>query len=448
MNRAEMLALLAKSGIVPATTATDADLKALVIGTLTEKVAAPGMTSAEVAAIVAKALEPIAAQLAKKATNNMGDAPGLEGERPVTSGQKHSTEGTGLSMARIVKAVAKSALEQKTGNFVTPLQVLQAQAKKDSGYDMVAKSFLASSLSDGGSMVPEVFATEIIELLRNTTVMRVAGYRQVPLEKDNLTIGRQTSAATAQYGAEGAPITTSKPGTDQVKLSAKKLTTLCPVSNDIIRIMAPAADAFVRDDLIKVMKIREDLAFLRGDGTVDTPKGIRNDMAAANAYAATAVAPKVPTLQEVRTELAKIRYQLRKNNVDMSKLQWVSGPRTEFFLTQLQDGNGNPAIFAKDIASGTLWGIPFAASIQVPENLGGASDESELYLYNPDEFMIGDAMMMELTVDPNGTYEESGVVKSGMSRDETPVRIISKHDCKLRHNVSAACVTALRWGAP
>src|SRR5260221_6908252 len=48
---------------------------------------------------------------------------------------------------------------------------------------------------------------------------------------------------------------------------------MVPVSNDMMRYADPAADAFVRDDLVKVIALREDKAFLFGDGTADSPRG-------------------------------------------------------------------------------------------------------------------------------------------------------------------------------
>lgn len=437
----------------------------------TQRDHAVALTPAQISEIVAKAIEPLTKKLEDtttellelkktrvKATNNMGPPPGEAPRSPVTG--QLASKGTGLSHVRIMKAVAHANLRQRAGmNTLCDVDsILKQQGYKDE-LDALnrrreeferQKALGASVLTDGGSLIPETFSAEIIELLRTKTVIRALGYTQMDLSSGNLTIGRQASASSAAYIAEGAVISTSKPGTDQVKLSAKKLASIVVVSNDLIRQASISADEFVRNDLLKVMKIREDIAFLRGDGTQDTPKGIRNDVNANNVYAATAVAPKVPTLAEVRAELAKAKYFLAKNNVETTAadLAWVFGPRVQYYLELLQDGNGNTAVFATELAQGRLWGIPFMASTQVPENLGGGTDESEIYLYRKDEFMIGDHMQMEVLVEPNGTYEEGGAAKSGFSRDETPIRVISAHDSKLRHNISAVVVTTVRWGAP
>jgi HK97 family phage major capsid protein len=410
-----------------------------------------------VAAATAKAIEPLQKKLEEqsqqlaafgreKATNNVGGTPNPDAPAPLHA--RRAADGSGISFVRIAKGIAMVHLKQMKGEHITLEKQLEKWGYKDE-VDALKKAFTASSLTDGGSLIPEVFATEVIELLRHRTAIRKLGYRQMDLSAGNLTIGRQSGAATAAYVAEGAVIGTSKPSTEQVRLSAKKLASLVPVSNDLIRQATPSAEEFVRQDLLKVMALREDLAFIRGDGQADTPKGLRYDTNANNVYAATAVAPKLPTLAEVRTELAKAKYSLNKNDVPVSpdELAWIFSPRTRYYLELLQDGNGNNAIFATELAQGMLWGIDFVDTTQIPDNLGGG-DESELYLYNKNELMIGDHMQLEVTVAPNGTYEEGGAAKSGLSRDETPIRVLSAHDSKLRHNVSAACVTTLRWGAP
>src|SRR5207253_43222 len=53
------------------------------------------------------------------------------------------------------------------------------------------------------------------------------------------------------------------------------LTGLVPVSNYLLA-DAPQAEAFVRADLVEVMALREDLAFLRGTGSGGEPTGFRN----------------------------------------------------------------------------------------------------------------------------------------------------------------------------
>ncbi|WP_236638012.1 phage major capsid protein [Mangrovicoccus ximenensis] len=87
---------------------------------------------------------------------------------------------------------------------------------------------------------------------------------------------RQTGSATASYGTELAKIAESEPSFDKLDQSYKKLTALVPVSNTLLRQSGMGIAMIVRDDILRVMALREDIAFLRGDGSANTPTGMRN----------------------------------------------------------------------------------------------------------------------------------------------------------------------------
>ena len=123
---------------------------------------------------------------------------------------------------------------------------------------------------------------DYVELLRAKAQVRAAGPRTLPMPRGTMRLPAQTSAAQASYSAEDRRIPVSQPGTGALVASYKKEVGLVPISNDLMRFADPAIDAFVRDDLVKVMALREDLAFLIGDGTQDSPRGF---LSFANAYA-------------------------------------------------------------------------------------------------------------------------------------------------------------------
>ncbi len=122
-------------------------------------------------------------------------------------------------------------------------------------------------------LVPPDVANEVIELLRARTAVRSSGPRIIPMPRGTMTLPGQASAATASYGSEGSRIRKSEQTVRNIVASFKKLTALVPVSNDMMRYANPAMDAFVRDDLVKVMALTEDQSFILGDGTQDTPRG-------------------------------------------------------------------------------------------------------------------------------------------------------------------------------
>jgi len=409
----------------------------------------------------------------QKATSNtagMLDAAGqadTDGDEPrvVVTGQKHVIEGTGLGFVRFIKAQATSKLTgQPVEAILRSWEAVAAEGGMDAaGYALVrhvaqkslarramlTKALGQSTFVDGGAMVPPKFSTEFIELLRNATAVRKAGARSIPLE-GSLTIPRQTGGGTASYIGEHQAITPSQQSFGDITLSEKTLVAMTVIGNRLIANASMSAEQFVLEDLRNVMALREDLAFFFGDGASGTPRGLTSLMASANQYDATAVAPKVPTLAELRVEFAKAIGTLKRANQPMIKPVWFMNPRTEQFLMQVQDANGN-AIYESQLEKGVLRGYPVIVTNQIPENLGNTagtgSDWSRLMLIDVSQEIIGDAQAMEALVVPNGTYEESGSAKSGLSRDQTVVRLIARHDHNIRYD-TCGVVIAVEWGAP
>lgn len=305
----------------------------------------------------------------------------------------------------------------------------------------VAKALQATVFADGGALVPEEFSTELIEFLRQQVVVRAMGARVLPMDATTLILGRQNTSATSTYAGEGVNIPTSQLSTDQIKLVARKLTSLTPVSNDLIRRAAFSADALVRDDLVDSAAERMDLAFIRGDGASDTPKGIRNLVAAANVFATSGT-----TVTQVVTDLGRLARLVQESQVPMRSRGWLFSSRTEWFLKTLLDANNN-FVFRAEMAGGTLFGFPFMFTDQIPNTLGGGSDESELYFCEFSDQIIGEAVGIQVEVFPGGTYDDNGTLRSGISRDETIVRMIAEHDFQLRHANTSAIMTGVQYGA-
>ncbi|MBZ4336675.1 phage major capsid protein, partial [Corallococcus sp. AS-1-12] len=272
---------------------------------------------------MAKSLGPlVAAQLVEQSKGHRDSYAALLGSKaadsapeeprraPITG--KHMTEGTGLNLIRYVKAKAVARMDGR--NVVDVL--------KGWGDEVVSKALSQGNYSGLGSLVHPQFASEFIELLRNKAVVRQAGARVIPIGA-SLTFDRQSITGTAFYGGETSTIQESEPGTDTVSLSEKKLTALTAVPNDLIRNASVNAEEFIRNDLLNVMALREDAAFLRGSGTQLEPRGIRNQLDAAHVYAETVATVGAPTLGEMKKELNKAKKKLKKANVPMVQPVWL-----------------------------------------------------------------------------------------------------------------------------
>src|SRR4029077_17390633 len=136
--------------------------------------------------------------------------------------------------------------------------------------------------AEGGALIPQDFMADLIELLRAACVVRAASPMTVGMPMGNMTIPRLAGGSTALYQGELDDISLTEEVFDDLNLSAHKLTALVPVSNDLIRRAPIGVEQIVRDDLVQSVARKEDLTFLRGDGTANAPTGFRSLVLPAN----------------------------------------------------------------------------------------------------------------------------------------------------------------------
>lgn len=344
-----------------------------------------------------------------------------------------STRESGVALAVMIQALASSRGDPRQA---------ASYAQDVAGMPDVAAALNTGMGSAGGFIVPPGYVAELIELLRPTSVVRRMGAMTMPMPNGALTMPKLAGGATANYGAEGADITKSEQTFGQLSLSKKKLTALVPISNDLIRFSSPSGSMIVRDDTINALAQREDAAFIRDDGTGDVPKGLRYwAPAGTHVIAANATV----NLANVDTDISKLQLALANANVRMIRPGYLMAPRTELYLMNLRDGNGNKAFL--EMENGRFKGRPYATTTQIPINLGVGTDESEIYLVDFADAVIAEATGLILDVSAEAAYIESATLVSAFSRDQTVVRAITEHDFGMRHDESVAVLTGVTWGA-
>jgi len=300
-----------------------------------------------------------------------------------------------------------------------------------------------SVFTSGGATIAENFVgQELIELLRAKAQVRLAGARELPLVNGSATIPKITGGATAYWGAnEGDNITPSELTTGSIVLTEKKLTCLVPVSNDLLKNSNIAVDRLIRDDMVRAAAIAEDTAFLKGPGTSGSPKGIYYWVPAAGKGNSAGA-----TLANVRTDIQTALNRLGNANAPEERRAWFMHSRSINYIGySLVDGNSNfafPEMRGKDK---TLDGAPVYKDNNISIALGGGTN-TEQYYVEMSECFIGDNGALELELFANATYADaSGTLRSGISRDESVVRLIRKTDFGMRHTESAFVLEAVTY---
>lgn len=341
----------------------------------------------------------------------------------------------GTKMAQMVRLLAAAQGNQQAA----------AQMAKDGNFGVDVHMALSTvTPGAGGVLVPTNFASDVIEALRPTSVLRKMGVTSLPLNNGNLTMPRITGNTVVTYiGTEqDIPLTGMTFG--DTKLSAKKAAALVPVSNDLLRMSGvnPRVDSLVANDLTVSMGLSEDLHFIRADGSGVLPKGLRHWAIAQHVLPA----PATPNLTQIDLFLGGLMLRIETANVMMTSCGWLMHPRTLRWLQSLRDGNGNKAY--PEIDQGQLKGYPVGLSNQIPVNLGDAGDESEIYFVNFADMMIGEDMDLVIDFSKEAAYKDAGGnMVSAFQRDQTLVRVIAKHDFGPRHVECITVGVGVKWGA-
>jgi len=338
----------------------------------------------------------------------------------------------GAGVARIAMAIAATK-----GNLIDAAKFAETEIG-DHGVAMA----ISTSQSSGGALIPQNLHNEVIELLRARSVVRKLGARSIPLPNGNLGMPRMAGGATAYYTGENENIKSSDAKFGDIKLSAKKLTALVPISNQLIGYAGFNIEQLVLADILAAISVREDKAFLRDDGSNNTPKGLRST-AYDNQRTVEWTGSSVD-LNAIDTYLDSLILKLMESNSLMIKCGWAISPRTYMKLFGLRDGNGNKVY--PEMSNGLLKGYPIEHTTTIPSNLGDDANESEIYFADFYDVVIGENSDMKVDFSNEATYyDTNGELVSAFVRDQSLIRVITQHDIGFRHPEGLCVGSKVTW---
>lgn len=379
---------------------------------------------------VAELLEPLQRQVTDYGTwinGNKGAGPHVDPLGP------HSEKG--LVFAGVVAALAAGK-----GDLDKSVEMLKKL--KDPRQADVQKALEASTATAGGVLVQEQISSDFIDLLTPRAVVRSFGTVVVPMDSGGMSVPKLTAASSAYYIGESMDPTPSQQSFGMKRLTARKLAVMIAVSNDLLRRGGPRVAAIVRNDALRSAGLKEDVSFIRSPGTEFTPKGLRYQAAASNIIAATGGSYD---LDSITADLGNLILALENANVFFSNPGWIFSPTTAMALMTVRDGLGQYA-FRAEMMTGKFWGWPFKKTTQVPANLGNDGDESEVYIADFDEIIIGDTLKLEVALSQDATIRDgNGNLQSLFGQDQTGMRVLTEHDMVARHDEAIGVLTGVPW---
>lgn len=267
------------------------------------------------------------------------------------------------------KATARGGLGYAAAGFQVPANAPVRLGRSDSARNQqFARDMQVQVFGSGGALVPTQLVVPVIEILRNMSVLDKVGKRTMAGLQGNIVIPRQTAAGTAYSVAEIAALTATGQVLDQIALQPKRVGATENYSKQLVFQSTPDAEAFIRDDLFKVIALRWDYLGLNGQGANSEPLGILQTAGVNSVtFAAT------PTY----IKMVAFRTAIEAANV-IDPLAWISTPAVKGALSTVAEaltgattvGGAQNAIWkpGPTPVEGEMVGMPAHSTNQMPNN--------------------------------------------------------------------------------
>ena len=265
-----------------------------------------------------------------------------------------------------------------------------------------------TALTTGGSNTgaETVFTEygELIDLLRNTSVLTRMGARTLTDLRGPIIFPKQTGASTAYWMGEagGADVTASNITFGTLTMSPKTMQATGAVSRQLLVQSTPDVEGLVREDIAAVHALGWDRAGLHGTGDNNQPTGLYV-ASGVNAVAMGGV-PTYGKLVDMETEI-------NLDNALVQNVGFVTTPGIAGKMRQTLESTtaGARWIWDGSVMDGTMIGYRSVSSNQVSKTLAAGSEHG-LILGNFADLLIGMWAGLELLVDPY-TLAKQGLVQ-------------------------------------
>jgi len=177
----------------------------------------------------------------------------------------------------IAKRIGK--LDNNRNSIFVPLELQERQNRtpiEDVAYALMKRDLTSGTGSQGGFLV-QTTNIGFIELLRNRSVVMLAGARRLTGLQGNVAIPKQTTANTVTWLAnEASTVTETNAVFAQVALAPKTVGGYQEISRLLLLQSNPSAEGLVMADLSAIIALAVDSAALSGSGASGQPTGIIN----------------------------------------------------------------------------------------------------------------------------------------------------------------------------
>lgn len=281
------------------------------------------------------------------------------------------------------------------------------------GIDARLKDLSINVGADGGFLVPDVMAEQLMSVpIESTVVMNRA--RVIPMDTQEVSLPaiRDTSHASSVFGGliaywsdENAAITESQPEFSRVKLIAHKLAVYTEVPNELFGDAVVSLEAFLNHAFGEAIAFFMDDAFINGGGGAE-PLGVLNSGAL--------IAVTRGTTNEVNyVDVANIYSRMVPSS--LGNAVWVCSPAVWPQLAQMEVSAGGGGVWipnAQGQSPGTLFGRP----VIISEKLADLGTQGDILFADFSHYLVGQRQGVTMATSPHFKFQNDQTVIRGTTR--------------------------------
>jgi HK97 family phage major capsid protein/HK97 family phage prohead protease len=288
-----------------------------------------------------------------------------------------------------------------------------------------------------GPLVNQNIASEFLELLRPATILgKIPGLRTVPF---NTKVPSQTAGGTYGWVGEAKPKPVTKLAFSAVTLDIAKAAGIIVLTEELVRLSNPSAEALVRADMIAGIAQFLDQQFI--DPAVAAVAGV-------NPASITNGAPNVPATADPLADLLKLMTFFATANQPLAGVTLIMSEVNALALGFTKNPDGTRAFPNVGVSGGTIEGITVVASQAAGTNV--IALQPSLILYADDGGVTIDASReasLQMDSAPVSPADATTVLVSLWQNNYVGLRAERFVNWKRANNVAVTYLTAAAYPA-
>lgn len=305
------------------------------------------------------------------------------------------------------------------------------------------KALNLQDADEGGTLVQGEVVDFFFSTLRaNSVVFSLNPVRRMLINDQGTLTGFETDPFITWVGEVNTDQDIASEGTTGNRaFSAKKAMLATPVGNDLLRSTLGGRIAQEIEEQIRfAYTIGFDIVLISGAGTLFRPKGIRNWALPANE-----VASKGNTLANIFDDYRNAFNAIESLNVPMRNMGQIMAPRTKNHIWLGNHGTTTDRwALRQEMAAGSLFGVPWRVTTNVPTNLGGSTDETFTIFADFSQIVVMEGPGLALARSGEASWTESGVIQLPRQQDVTVFWSMAKLETVVPHPEAIYIITEIQ----